>query len=413
MLGFPFLIAKRYLWTRRSEAAITLITVISILGIAIGVTTLNIVMAVMTGFQSEIREKILGADAHIVIRKVEDGIDDWQRIEKMISQVTGVETISPFTYHQALLRAGDASVGVLVRGISQDSSSANELAKNLGKNPDSIKELFKFGNKSLPTIFIGRELARSAGVFPGGIVSLMSPQTSSTPFGLVPRFRRFQVSGIYSSGLIEYESGLAYTDLKVAQSFFRLGERVTGFEVRVKSVDDAPKIAKAIMNSLSETEVGFFVRDWTETNRAFFEAMNLEKKVYFIVLLLIVVMASFSVVSSLIMVVLEKRKDIAILRTLGASARDISSIFRWQGAVIGATGVILGTILGVTGCFILKKYGFPIDERIFQMSTLPVHLELTNVLMVASAAFLISLLATIYPAKRASGLEPSEILRYE
>lgn len=423
--GFSKKIALRYLWSKRSESFISIITVISIIGVAIGVMVLNIVMAVMTGFEHELREKIVGTDSHIVISNRSGGrIDGWRDASTLVSTVPGVSSVSPFTYNQVLIRSDSRSAGLLIRGIQKGSQSADQVKQYLGPNqslealynPPSVTVLTASGEESeaaIPGILIGRSLAHSLGVFTGTPVSILSPQVSSTPFGLVPSFRRFVVVGAYSSGLVEYENGVAYVALEEAQKFFGLNDSVTGLEVRVSNINEAPAIAKRVLESLGGAGSGFAVRDWTETNRPLWEAIQLEKRVYFIVLLLIIVMASFSIVTTLIMIVLEKRKDIAIMKTLGASTSSVSRIFRIQGAVIGGLGTMIGLILGFVGCVGLKEFGFPIDERIFQMSTLPIHIDPLNFAMVGVAAFLICFFATMYPARRAAQLEPSEVLRYD
>ena len=423
--AFSRKIALRYLWSKRSEAFISIITVISVIGVAIGVMVLNIVMSVMTGFEHELREKIVGTDSHIVINSsTGSGIFGWRETAQKIQQVPGVLSVSPFTYHQVLIRSESRASGLLIRGIEKGSASAEQVARYLPPhrsldslfNPSPINVLLANGEEqeaTLPGILIGRSLAQTLGVFAGTPVSILSPQVTSTPFGLVPSFRRFVVVGAYSSGLVEYESGVAYISLEEAQRFFDMQGGVTGLEVRVRDINAAPDIAKRIHQATGGLESGLTVRDWTVTNKPLWDAIQLEKRVYFIVLLLIIVMASFSIVTTLIMIVLEKRKDIAVMKTLGASTPSIGRIFRIQGAVIGGLGTIIGLVLGFVGCWALKTYGFPIDERIFQMSTLPVTIDPFNFAMVGVAAFLICFVATIYPARRAASLEPSEVLRYD
>lgn len=417
-------IALRYLWSRRSEAFITIITVISILGVAIGVTVLNVVMAVMTGFQSELRDKIVNTNSHVVVRKLGGRIYNWHEVAERIREVGGVQSVSPFTYHQALIRTPSGNNGILIRGIEQGSSAAEQLGGYLEPgeklenlfNPAPVEIHALDGQQDqarLPGIVIGRELARSATLMTGTPVALLSAQVESSPFGLVPKYRRFVVAGTYNSGLVEYESGLAYVDLAEAQKFFKMGDSISGLEIRVKRIDDSPAIAKQIVEKLGGLSSGIYAQDWTETNKPLWDALRLEKKVYFLVLLLIVVMASFSIISTLIMIVLEKRRDIAIMKTMGASTAAIANIFRLQGAVIGALGTGIGLAGGYLGCLGLEKYGFPLDERIFQMSSLPIEIDWFNFFLVGVCAFLICCFATVYPARRASSLEPSEVLRYE
>ncbi len=424
-LQFSKKIALRYLWSKRSEAFISIISVVSVVGVAIGVMVLSIVMAVMTGFEHELRDKIVGTDSHIVVTNSSGGrLDGWKELSQTIGTVDGVGSVSPFTYNQVLMRSASRSVGVLVRGIERGSASAEQVSSYLpaGRtieplfNPEPITVADRAGRERpamIPGVLIGRSLAQSLGVFVGTPVSVLSPQLNSTPFGLVPRFRRFVVAGTYSSGLIEYESGVAYVDIEQAQQFFGFEGGVSGLEVRVTSIENASSVASDIRNALGEDRRFFSVRDWTETNRPLWEAIQLEKRVYFIVLLLIIVMASFSIVTTLIMIVLEKRKDIAIMKTMGASTRSISWIFRFQGAAIGGVGTLVGLVLGLGGCFLLKHFGFPIDERIFQMSTLPIHIEPLNFVVIGISAFTICVVATMYPAWRATQLEPSDVLRHD
>lgn len=421
---FSRLVAARYLWSRRTDAAVTIITAISIIGVAIGVITITVVMAVMTGFQVTLREKILGADAHIIVRHHDGRVTGWREVKETISRVPGVSSVAAYTSHQGLLRAGERASGLIIRGIERHGAAADQVTSYLRGRGDfatiierrPIEVTLPDGSPdtaSIPSIIVGEELSRSQGIMPGSAVSVLSPQVASSPFGLVPKFRRFQVTGIYHSGLVEYESGLAYVSIDDAQSFFQMGDTVTGLEVRVRDLDDATPIARKILASLGGAAGGFFVQDWTESNRAFFEAIALEKKVYFIVLLLIVVMASFSIISSLVMVVIEKRRDIAIMKTLGARTGAIGNIFRAQGAIIGVIGVSVGLLGGYGLCRGLQWYRFPIDEKIFQMSSLPIYIDPLNFLAVGVAAFLICCIATIYPARRASRFEPAEVLRHE
>lgn len=422
-LSFSRKIALRYLWSKRSEAFITILTVISILGVAIGVTVLNITMAIMTGFESELREKIIGANSHIVVHSATGRIEEWKSAEEKIRAVPGVVSVSPFTYNQALLKVDNRSVGMLIRGITEGSRGAEEVSTYTKTDPDAVKRMFhpepvdifdeegKPAEATLPGIIVGKELVRSYGIPVGSIVSVLSPNVTSTPLGLVPKFRRFVVAGIYNSGLVEYESSIAYASMSEAQGFFKLGQAVSGLEVRVQEVDKSSIVAKGILDALSDVPGNFIAQDWTEQNKPLWEAIKLEKRVYFIVLLLIVVMASFSIISTLVMIVLEKRKDIGVLKTLGASSKSIARIFRIQGAVIGAIGTVLGLILAYAGCKLLQIYGFPLDERIFQMSTVPIRIVPLNFVVVGCASFLICLFATHYPSRRASSLSPTEVLR--
>lgn len=434
----PYRIALRYFWSTRKDAAIFILSIFGILGVAIGVTVLNITMAVFSGFQTEFRAKIIGTEAHVTVRPVSPPLLRSKDISELVASVPGVASVSPYTYSQGLLQYGNRSSGILVRGIAPGTASANQLVKF--SSAEVVEELLGGGadvkadvgagvatvsdaadpdqpsaleQPALPGILVGQELARNLSILPGSFVSIMSPQMGSTPFGLVPRTRRFQVVGIYHSGLIEYESSVVYVPIASAQTFYRLGEGVHGLEVRVNDVDDAPRISGRILEALGGLTAGFMATDWTVANKPFFEALKLEKRVYFLVLLLIIVMASFSIISTLIMVVLEKRRDIAIMMSLGGTSAMVRKIFRLQGAAIGGVGVLLGLLGGASGCYLLKHYGFPIDERIFQTSTLPIHIEWMNFVYTGAAAFLICYLSTIYPSWRATKVNPTDILHNE
>jgi lipoprotein-releasing system permease protein len=433
-------IALRYLLSRRAEAFVSIITISSIVGVAIGVMVLTVVMSVMTGFQQTLREKILTTNAHVTVRSMTGLLEGWRSVASEISQLPQVASVSAFTYQQVHLRVGDRSSGLLLRGVDPSSEAARQVAAYVGAASDPT-ELFgsaaansdleaggSQGTSSdtspseatqepealLPALVIGRQLANMLGVLAGDTISVVAPSVGSTPFGLMPRFRRFRVSAIYSSGLQEYENSVAYIALADAQRFFRLGDptlggSVNGLELRVHDIERAAAVARQVVTNFP----GLLATDWGESNRPLWDAIRLEKRVYFIVLLLIIVMASFSIVSTLVLMVMEKRKDIAIMKTMGATSATIGRIFRLQGAVIGACGTLLGLLLGVLACLILDRYGFPIDERIFQMSKLPVHIDVFNLILTGVSAFLICYFATIYPARRASRLEPADVLRYE
>ena len=415
--SFSSKIAYRYLTSKRSEAFISILTVISTGALAIGVAVLIIVMSIMNGFEHELKSKLLGTNAHISVKSINGRISDWGELGKSISVIDGIESSSPYIYQQALLQINKQSSGVLLRGILPNSSAGEELNSKLISDAKLATELFlskSSENNSLPGIVIGRELAKRLHLVVGDTITILSPQVQSSPLGIMPRFRRFSISGIYSSGLVEYESSLVYVSLDIAQQFFRMNDAISGFEVRIADANDAPKFTEKITDLLASTNLsGVFAESWTETNKGLWEALRLERAVYYIVLLLLIVMASFSIVSTLVMLVLEKRKDIAVFRTLGATSAEVGRIFRSCGLIIGIIGTVIGVFLGLLGNFALKKYGFPLPENVFPVSTVPVKIDYFSCLVTACIAILICYLATIYPAKRASNLRPTDLLRYE
>ena len=421
---FETFLALRYLRSQRKEVVISIITVISVLGVAVSVIVLDMVLAIMTGFEEELQAKLLDASAHIVVRKLGGDLDNADEVVAKALQVEGVVSAFPFTLSQALISNESGARGVLIRGVADDKAPREKLGKLLGDqsavevlfNPPTIHVERPDGDVNevrLPPLVVGRALQDKLGLLPGNAVTLMSPEMSSSPQGLVPRMKRFLVIDTYTSGLVDYESGLAYTAIADAQKFFNLGNRVSGIEVSVTDLMQAKAIAQKIITALGGPDSPYIATDWTEPNKALWDAIHLEKRVYFIVLLLLILIASSSIVSTLVMVVMEKAKDIAILKTMGASDDKILRVFILQGALIGVSGIILGTILGFLGCLALREYGFPLNESVFSMKTVPVHMQWQNFVAVAAAAFIITVAAGIYPARRAARLRPADALRFE
>lgn len=420
MSSFSFKVAYRYLLTKRKEAFISIISIVSLIGIAIGVGVLNIVMAIMTGFEYELKSKIIGANSHIIVRRQFSEIQNEEGSKEKILNVKGVKSISPYVYKQGLLRYNDKSTGMLIKGVKEGTDASLKIFENVNDVNESTlyrkqeyKDLTNDHISNLPCVIVGKQLSLDFGLHKGSVVTLLSSSMQSSPFGLMPKYRRFIVCGIYASGLSDYESGLVYIDIKEAQSFFELGQKISGYEVFIDNLDNAPIVADNIDKELKTISPYYFTQTWLDLNKPLWEALQLEKKTYFIVLLLIIIMASFSVVTTLVMIVLEKRKDVAVLKTLGATTKDIAKVFISMGVVIGFVGTVLGVILGMVGCILLEKYGFPLDPRVFPVDKVPIRVEVINVIMVSVSSFLISLLATIYPSLRASKLNPSEVLRYE
>jgi len=419
---YELFISLRYLRAKRREAFISLITAISMIGVMIGVMTLNIVLSVMTGFEEDLRDRILGFNPHIVLSSLSGATGDYNHLVEKARQVPGVVAAAPFIYSQVMVTSRQNVAGVLVRGLEPALASdvvdvvdhlKNGTIEGLGRPQQvTIRDGAEERTVTLSGIIIGQELARQLGVIVGDPINVISPlNTTPGPLGMVPKVRRFVVTALFDSGMYNYDEGLMIMSLADAQSFFGLGERVTGIEVRVQDVYAAQAIARRL-----EAMLGFpyRARDWTEINRNLFAALALEKTVYFIVLLLIVLVAAFNIIATLIMVVMEKRKDIAVLKSMGATSRSIGRIFVYKGLIIGVIGTLLGTLFGYGGCWLLDRYHFiELPKDVFYVSTLPVKIYPENFLMVGAASVVICLLATIYPARQAAGLAPVEVIRYE
>lgn len=418
-------VALRYLKSKRKEVFISIITIISVIGVALSVMVLNIVMSIMTGFENTLQSKLFDSNAHITIRGVGDSpLSNSKEILAKIPKDPKIKASYPFTYNQAMISTESGARGLLLRGVSNSADSKNRIAKMLDnkigiealfthvdvqiQRPDGIDDTVK-----LPPIILGKALQYKLGLKPGSIVTLIAPQFSASPQGAVPRMRRFVVVDVYKSGLVEYESTLAYANIEDSKSFFTLGDSVSGVEVEIHKLSESRGLADKIRGALYADNDLYNVSDWTEQNRPLWEALQLEKRVYFIVLLLLILIASFSIVSTLVMTVMEKGRDIAILKTVGASKNFLMKIFLYQGAVIGFFGIVFGTIFGLVGCLLLKHYGFEIDERVFSMSTVPVEIIPFNFVIVAIVAFLITAASGIYPAYRAASLKTAEALRFE
>ena len=421
-MRYELFISLRYLRAKRREAFISLITAISMIGVMIGVMTLNIVLSVMTGFEEDLRDRILGFNPHIVLSSLSGATGDYNHLVEKARQVPGVVAAAPFIYSQVMVTSRQSVAGVLVRGLEPALASdvvdvvdhlKNGTIEGLGRPQQvTIRDGAEERTVTLSGIIIGQELARQLGVIVGDPINVISPlNTTPGPLGMVPKVKRFVVTALFDSGMYNYDEGLMIMSLADAQSFFGLGERVTGIEVRVQDVYAAQAIARRL-----EATLGFpyRARDWTEINRNLFAALALEKTVYFIVLLLIVLVAAFNIIATLIMVVMERRKDIAVLKSMGATSRSIGRIFVYKGLIIGVIGTLLGTLFGYGGCWLLDRYHFiELPKDVFYVSTLPVKIYPENFLMVGAASVVICLLATIYPARQAAGLAPVEVIRYE
>ena len=410
-MSFEYFIGGRYLRAKQKESFISLITILSVAGVTVGVMALIVVIAVMAGFESDLKQRILGVESHIVLMRHDGSFSGYKKIAEQIDELNGVEAATPFIYSQIMLRSSTGVSGAVLRGV--DPESAGSVIKILKNSVlQNLKHTQRHENSKtfVPGIILGKELARNLGVLKGDAVYLISSRGMISPIGYLPAMKRFEVVGLFESGMYEYDGSLAYIDLKDAQKILNMKGSVTGIEVRVDDIYDARNIAKKIVSKLG---FPYWARDWMQMNHNLFSALKLEKTVMFIILALIVLVAAFNIASTLIMMVMGKTKDIAILKAMGAMDSSIRKIFIFKGMVIGAVGTSLGVCLGFILCKLLEKYKFiQLPGDVYYISTLPVRLEALDVVMIASAAMVICFLATLYPAKQASKLNPIEAIRY-
>jgi len=417
-MRYEWFIGLRYLKAKRKQTFISIITVISIAGVTLGVMALIVVLAVMNGFEKNLKEKILGTYAHIIVLKAgQEGLDHYEEVVKKVDTVRGVVSAAPFILSQVMLSSASSVSGVVLKGIDPNlAGKVTDLASNL--KAGHLQDLEK-GRDNLAGIILGVELAKHLGVSMNDTLQVISPLGNMTPMGMMPKMRRFAVVGIFQSGMYEYDNTLAYISIPIAQKFFDMGDRVTGIEIKTGDLYRVKEFAKEIRRLLG---FPFWTKDWMEMNRNLFSALRLEKIAMFIILVLIVLVAAFNIISTLIMVVMEKNKDIAILKSMGASSRGIMKIFLIEGLVIGVVGTFLGAVLGLLAAFNLEKitdfvehlFGFKIlSSDVYYIDKLPSQVNPLDVTLILVTAISISLVATIYPSWRASKLDPAEALRYE
>ncbi|HWR91820.1 MAG TPA: lipoprotein-releasing ABC transporter permease subunit [Desulfobacterales bacterium] len=410
-MSFEFFIGGRYLRAKQKQAFISLITYLSIAGVAVGVMALIVVIAVMAGFEADLKTRILGGQANVILLRYQGPFDAYREVMQRVDGVPGVTASTPFIYSQVMLRTAANTTGAVLRGI--DPATIGGVLKTLEnvKLPESASTGDAEPSGSFPGIVLGRELAKNLGVVPGDTVHLISPRGMLAPTGHVPAMKPFRVSSYFESGMYEFDQTFAYIHLHDAQRLLRMGDAVTGVEVRVEDIYQARAVADAIVAQLGSE---YYARDWMQMNRNLFKALKLERRVMFIILTLIVLVAAFNIASSLIMMVMGKTKDIAILKAMGATNGSIRKIFVFNGMVIGTIGTGLGLVLGVVLCNLLRRYNIhELTGDIYYFTTqLPVKMEAIDVACIVAAALVICFLATIYPARQAAKLNPVEAIRY-
>lgn len=415
-LPYELLVGLRYTRAKRKNHFISFISLTSMVGIALGVAALIIVLSVMNGFQSELRDRILGVASHIEITENNNRLSNWQDLSQQIDAQPNIKASAPYVMAQGMLSYGQAVQGALVRGIlPSDEDKVAELGEKMQVGRLDVLKPGEFN------IILGADLAFSLGVAVGDKVVLMAPQGQFTPTGVVPRIKQFKVAGLFQIGMYEYDSGLALIHMQDAAKLYRMGSSVSGLRLKIDDLFDAREMSAALSHEL--TPLGaYYIRDWTQQHANFFKAIQLEKRVMFIILTLIVAVAAFNIVSTLVMAVTDKRADIAIMRTLGASPPSIMKIFIVQGALIGVIGTFFGAIFGILIALNIDTI-IPFIENLFQVqflakdvyyiSDLPSKLVWSDVVTIVIVSVILSLLATLYPSYKASQINPAEALRYE
>lgn len=424
-MPFELFIGLRYLKAKRKSTFISLITLISVAGVALGVMALIIVLAVMTGFEEDLKDKILGTNAHIVVLKSSDGIEDYPRLMERLMGLKGVVAATPFIYSQVMLTTGKNVSGVVLRGIDTKSDAqVTNLHKAVveGKLADLDRPAPLPLNSSeapAPGVVIGKELAKNLNLFLGDTVNVVSPMGNITPLGMMPKMKRFRVVGIFNTGMYEYDSTLAYVGLDEAQTFLGLGKAITGIQLKV---EDVYKTGILVRRINSEIGYPYFARDWMQMNKNILFALKTEKMVMFIILTLIVLVAAFGIASTLFMVVMEKTRDIAILKSMGATSRSVMRIFVFEGIIIGVLGTVIGVLSGLLVALNLEPIvnaiqrltGFQLFSKdIYYLDHFPSLVIPSDVILISVTAVLISFVATLYPSWQASRMAPAEALRYE
>jgi len=407
-MSFEFFIGRRYLRARQKNAFISLITLLSTAGVALGVMVMIVVIAVMSGAESELRERMLGVSAHIVIMRHSASFSNHEEVLNSIIPTPGVTAATPYIYAQAMLRTASGISGAILRGI--DPETAGKVIKTL--DTETLKELSQNtpDSKTMPSIILGKELAANLDAEKGDLIFLTVPQAGSDSKSRIPAMKRFKVAGIYQSGLYEYDKSLAYISLEKAQEIMGISDIITGIEVNVKDIYKAREIADKIISDLG---FSYLAQDWMQMNSNIFSALKLQKAVMFIILVLIILVAAFNIASALIMMVMEKTRDIAILKAMGATNQSIRKIFVYKGMVIGSIGTFLGMFSGFILCFILKKYKFiKLPPDVYFFPTLPISLETGDVVIIAVSTMLICFISTLYPSHKAARLNPVDALRY-
>jgi len=409
-MSFESFIAKRYLLARQQQAFISVISLISVLGVGLGVASLIVVVGVMHGFSSELRDKILGINAHMVAAVAGGAMHEYRDAMDRVDRVPGVLGSTPFIYTEVMLSSSRGVKGVVLRGV--DPATADRvLALPKEMVAGTLADLNAPG--IFPGIIVGKELADRLGLTLGDTVNLMSPSGKESAAGFTPKVKTFSIRGLFRTGMYEYDSTLAYVSIPAAQELLGFKrDIVTGLELKVADVDNVDALVPVARAALGGPPV--YLRTWIDMNGNLFKALRLEKTAMFVILVMIVLVGSFSIITTLVMLVMEKTRDIAILMSMGATSRSIRRIFMLQGTIIGVVGTALGYLLGLSVALALEKYQFiKIPGDVYPMDHLPVRLDWPDMIVIGVTALALCFLATLYPARQAARLQPAEALRHD
>lgn len=404
--GFELFIARKYLTARRKQAFISVITFVSVLGVTIGVMALVIALSLITGFQEDVQEKILGATSHLMISDLSgEGLKDYQALAAKIETWPQVQAVTPVVYNTVLITGPARSAGALLKGM--DFKKERQVSDWLKQLPaGNLPE-----DDETPVLVLGKSLAATLGVSVGDTVSVLIPSAHLTPVGLWPRVKTFKIGGLFDSGLYEFDSSTALVSLGLAQKIFNLPAKVSYLQVRINDIFQAGQLAEKIQQL---TGPGIYVTTWMELNRSLFSALKLEKTLLFLTITLIVVVAALNIIASLVLLVMEKTRDIGIMIAMGAKASQIKKVFFWQGAIIGLVGTTIGMGLGLFWCWLantFKLIKLPVD--IYQIAYVPFRPRLLDLALIALVTLAITFLSTLYPSRRAAKIDPVMALKYE
>jgi len=406
-MSYEWFIARRYLTARRKQAFISVITSISILGITIGVMALVIAIALITGFQNDVQDKILGSTAHVMIRDYSgDGLKDFAALMEQVAAIETVQSVTPIVYDSVMIIGPYQSQGAVLRGMD----FARELPQSRWLRELERGDVPERGARR-DGILLGRDLAFSLGAGLGDVVTVLSPSNRLSPLGVSPKVSRLRVTGIYSTGLFEWDSTTALVWLDVGQRIFGLGENVNLIQIRIDNIFDAPRFRDRVREFLPDET---YAITWMEMNESLFSALKLEKRLMFFTITLIVIVASLNIIATLILMVMEKTRDIGVLKSMGATSRSIMKIFFFQGAMIGVFGTIIGVALGLLWCWLANTFELiKLPVHIYMIPFVPFRIHILDLLVIIGIALMISFLSTLFPSHRAARVDPVNALKYE